>query len=82
MIRKLALLGLAAYAGKKLLDRNAQPSVGHPLNDLSREMLRDNTTRADPHFRPDPHGHVPPEDLEGLRPVTFKPAERPMGYVS
>lgn len=82
MIRKLALLGIAAFAGKKLLDHKAGASAGHAPTDLGADLQRDNHARADPHFRPDPHGHVPPEDLEGLRPVTFKPADQPVGYAS
>ncbi|MFC0203966.1 hypothetical protein [Novosphingobium soli] len=79
MIRKLVLLGLATFVGKKLLARSASPSanVGHAPTDLAGDAPRDGSTRADPHFRPDPHGHVPEEDLEGLRPVTFKPAAYP-----
>lgn len=92
MIRKLALLGLAVFAGKKLLARSAAAAsapvsgVGHSPTDLERNAIRDDSRdgnlRADPHFRPDPHGHIPEEDLEGLRPVTFKPAASPAGYHS
>lgn len=84
MIRKLALLGLAAYAGRKLLARSAAKvdHIGYTPRDLHRDPAQDRNQRADPHFRPDPHGHVPEEDLEGLRPVTFKPTAVPAGYTS
>lgn len=86
MIRKLALLGLATYAGKKILARSSpsgkEVSVGHAPIDLDRAPLRNHAGRADPHFRPDPHGPVPPEDLEGLRPVTVEPSRQPFGVAS
>lgn len=84
MIRKLVLLGLAAFAGRKLLARNAAKGdkVGYTPRDLVRDPARDRNRRADPHFRPDPHGQVPEEDMEGLRPVTFKLAAVPAGYTS
>lgn len=86
MIRKLALLGLATYAGKKILARSSSArnavSVGHAPTDLDRGPFRNHSDRADPHFRPNPHGPVPPEDLEGLRPVTVEPARQPFGVAS
>lgn len=87
MLKKLALVGLAVFAGKRWLERSGGSTggpapVGHAAHDLDRDMRGNGSTRADPHFRPDPHGSVPEEDLEGLRPVTFKPAAVPAGYRS
>lgn len=105
MLRKLAILGLAAYGARKLIDKAAasgslgetvptalpgpratltdnsaaSPSIGHAPTDLSGETHPDGSQRADDHFRPDPHASIPPEDLEGLRPVTVPPARQPVG---
>lgn len=88
MIRKLAAVGLAIYFGNKLLGRSAATAgrtatsgPGHAPTDLENGRLGVGE-RADEHFRPDPHGHIPPEDLEGLRPVTIKPGLTPAGYTS
>jgi hypothetical protein len=114
MLRKLAILGLAAYGAKKLIERaglgaaalesisrptprerdagttgpgaaaaleaaHRTTTVGHVTTDLSGDTHPDGSQRADDHFRPDLHASVPPEDIEGLRPVTVKPAKQPLG---
>lgn len=54
-------------------------SIGHAPTDLGGDTHPDGSERADDHFRPDSHATIPPEDREGLRPVTFEPARQPAG---
>lgn len=74
MIRKLASLGLAAFAGSKLFARNAAKieKVGHKPRDLDRDSACDRSRSASPHYRPGPHGHVREDHLDGLRPVSSR----------
>lgn len=76
MLRKLAFLGIAAYAGRKLFQKaqgasDATTGPGHRPTDLSGASHPDGSARADDHFRPDPHASVAAEDKESLRPATI-----------
>lgn len=86
MLKTLAFLGIAAFAGRHLLKgrTGAEPAekgtgAGHRPDDLLGSEHPDGSTRADPHYRPDIHAHVDTQDRESLRPVTMKSARGPVG---
>lgn len=76
MLRKLAFLGLAAFAGKTLWNKHKADQAdgrqvpGHRPTDLEGDTHPDGSARADDHFRPDIHAGVAEADREGLRPAT------------
>lgn len=90
MLRKLALIGIVAAVGRSLLKGSATSrgtsalpapgGPGHLTRDLSATSHPDGQTRAEDHFRPDPHAAVSPEDRESLRPATVAFSGTPAGY--
>ena len=72
MLRTLARLVIAAFIGGMLSKRSltAAGGSGHVPLDLYTDAHPDGSTRAEEHYRPDPHAEVEPEDRESFRPVT------------